>query len=373
VAQGEAQAREEAEGRRLLYVALTRARDHLVISTPICLKKDGAPTRTGVWLDCLLSTSGDALLTADHLTGAAGDWTAAILRDQQPAGAAPSLRALPLLRRHAGAIAGARPLGEVDEEAVQAILRRLDPCPPDLAARTRYSVTELSVYLGCPWRYRLRYVERLAPFEPSTSHPAPGRLRPVEGGLIVHRALQRLGRGIVTDLLADVRAAAHETGLAGHDPEELREVHAMLFRFLGTPTWEAVRTAAELRTEAPILARFDAGLVEGQVDALLRDRTGALHLIDYKTGRAQDAEGRPQHVFQIGVYAAALKAATGQLPATLTIHYLSTNDAVSVPASEAAAARAEAERAMQGIRAAEFPRSGDCDPSTCPYAWVCGP
>jgi ATP-dependent helicase/nuclease subunit A len=366
-------ARETAEDRRLLYVALTRARDRLVISTPVQLDKERAP-KGGVWVQALLAALGDQLLTGDSIAGSGefGEWSGEVIRVEGPAVGARGTRPLPLLAQYRPQIETAEPIPGGDEAEEAAIVARMRPVGPDLAARTRFTVTELSAHLHCPRCYYLRYVRGLAGFSPAAEAPAPGRLRPDERGTVVHRALQRLGRGPVSEVRDEVEAAMQECGLAGHDPGEVESILAMLVRFTGSETWELIRTAKELRSEVPIVAPLGGGLIEGQIDALVRDWNEALHLLDYKTGRAQDAGTLDEHRFQIGAYAAAVEQARGDLPATLAIHYLASNERVELdPAGAAAAATEQATEAISGIRAGDFPRRPDCEVRDCPYAWIC--
>lgn len=364
--------RSASEDRRLLYVALTRARDRLVISTPIGLRADGSPARAGVWVDCLLAAFPELLSSEETLVGAAGDWSARVTRLAPSVIEARSRRPRSALDRERARLQRGEALPGGDAAAEQAILERLCSFPPDLAAKTRFTVTELAHYLDCPRRYELEHVRGLAAYLPARETLATGRLRAHERGTIVHRALQRLGRGPISEIRDEVEAAVVESGLAGHDPEEIERIIAVLVRFTGSETWELVRTAAELRSEVPLVAPLAGAVIEGQVDALLRDRAGGLHLIDYKTGRAQDAGTAAEHRFQVGAYAAALRQACGRLPATVVVHYLDADERVAVdPAAEADDATQQIAEAVRGIRARRFPRRRDCADTGCRYGWVC--
>ena len=244
---------------------------------------------------------------------------------------------------------------------------------PALSGKSRFTVTELTSYLRCPRCYELRYVRQLAGHTPPTSVAGEGRLKPFERGNVVHRALQRLGRGPVTDLRGLVEASLRECGLTGHDPEELGSIISTLVRFTRSATWKQIEAADELRSEVPFVAPFEGGLLEGQVDALLREAAGGLHLVDYKTGRAGDAGSQTDHLFQVGAYAAALARCGGTLPASVAIHYLANDQRVEVdPEVGARESAGRAEEAMSGIRQVAFPPAADCDPSACPYGWLCG-
>jgi ATP-dependent helicase/nuclease subunit A len=366
----ETAAREAAERRRLLYVALTRAGDRLVISTPVKLDREGRPSG-GVWVDALFAAFGEALLTEDRVSGA--DWSGEVIRLGPLAAPEGGSAVVPLLRLAWSDIAAGNPLPGGDDAEEAAILARMAPIAPDLAARTRFTVTELAHYLACPRRYGLAHVRGLAPFVRLRESLAPGRLRADERGNVVHRALQRLGRGPVSDLREEVQAALRECGLVGHEPGESEEIVATLVRFTGSATWEMVRTAKELRSEVPVIAPLGNALIEGQIDALVRDWDEQLHVIDYKTGRAGDSGTREEHRFQVGAYAALIEQARGRLPTTIVVHYLDADERLGIdPASEAKAATQRATDAIAAIRAGDFPRKAECEREGCPYSWVCG-
>jgi len=199
-----------------------------------------------------------------------------------------------------------------------------------------------------------------------------GRLTARERGLVVHRALQRLGRGPAGDLPRLAASAMREQGLAGHDPTETQAIVDLLRRYMESETWRVVRTATALRTEVAVVAPFEEGVLEGQADALAIDGAGGLHLIDYKTGREGDEGTEAEHVFQVGAYAAALARCRGELPVTATVHYTATGRRVEVPVAEAAQeAKAALGQAMRAIRAGDFPPRSECDPAECGYGWAC--
>lgn len=285
----------------------------------------------------------------------------------------PSLRgSRSWLATHRDVVEAGQPIPPSDPTTEAAVLGRIQPIEPDLPAKSRFTVTELTSYLRCPRRYELRYVRGLAEHRPPGERGGPGRLMPQERGTLIHRALQRLGRGPTGDLHAVVGDAARELGLAGHDAAELPPIAEMLARFASSGTWQLVSAATELRTEATVVARFEGGVLEGQIDALVTDANGRAHLIDYKTGREGDAGTEAEHIFQVGAYAAAFARCRGELPASVTVHYLATDHRVEMPAAEAAReAEQRLDEAMRGIRQARFPQGAECDRAACAYAWVC--
>ncbi len=365
VAKDDDDARDRAERRRLLYVALTRAKDRLIVSTPIPPRRD----YRGTHVEILLDVFGEALAASGPLTGAG--WSGeVILADDSSSRVAVGGIVSTLLEEHLDRIAEAEPIpGGVGER--EHVLQRLPRVKPDLAGKTRFTVTELSAYLACPLHYRLRYVEQFASYSIAAEVATEGKLSASERGTVVHRALQRLGRGPVVNLRRQIEAAMRESGLAGHDPGEVDEIAGIIERFAASDTWRSIERAAELRSEVTVVAKFDSGILEGQVDALFVDDGGQTHLLDYKTGREAEEGKQAEHRFQVGAYAAALQRCGRDLPTSVAVHYLSDDSRVTVdPVEGARDATESVEQAMRGIRTAEFSEPERCDPD-CLLAWAC--
>lgn len=364
----DAEAREVAERRRLLYVALTRARDRLIISTPVGRRRDGSLTG-GAHVEALFGAFGEQLETEGRIVG--NGWSGEVVHADEASDARRDSRQA-LWTTHAEEVAAGAELPGGDETVEAAVHRQLAPVSADLARKSRFTVTELAAYLHCPKMYELRYVRQYAPYSPGTETVAEGKLRPTERGIIVHRALQRLGRGPLEGLRGQVEAAARESGLAGHDEAEIGGIVSLLEGFRESDTWRMIEAAEELRSEARVIGRLGAEILEGQVDALMWDTGGKAHLLDYKTGRADEGPKQADHVFQVGAYAALLARAGRGLPETVAVHYLHGGERLDVdPEAGAADSEARAEQAMDGIQRSVFPQTPQCDGEQCPYAWVC--
>ncbi|MEX2373272.1 MAG: PD-(D/E)XK nuclease family protein, partial [Dehalococcoidia bacterium] len=144
-----------------------------------------------------------------------------------------------------------------------------------------------------------------------------GRVR----GTIVHRAIEAAyalprpeGDAFVDAITAeeaDDLDEATRTTLA-------TEAREMLARFRESPTGRAVEAAgAAARFEAPFAWDWDGIPVHGQIDLLVPEG-GRWRVIDFKTDRVQPGGERAAaqgYLVQIGLYARALEAATGQRPA----------------------------------------------------------
>jgi len=354
-----------AEARRVFYVACTRARDLLVLSSPRAHSRRGAASP----LDWLAQAFGLDLSQPGESTLGEGSWTgtARIVAGAEVPALTPDSGPRPDEAASSGA---------PDPETIEALARRVGPLPAHTAARVRFNATELAVYLQCPRRYELRYLRgapETAPTLPSLDPNEP--LSPTELGDVVHRLLRIVGTGgsprlreaLEQNLGLDVQAARRLVA-AGE------RVRAMLEAYVQSPLYlELVAPCSRLRTEMTVLTAVDDVLLEGKIDALVEDRAGALHVLDYKTGRE-----RPQtaatYEFQLGLYCAALQRLTAGPPASARVLYLDTEGVTIAEKDPALCARKALEAALaavRGIREGRFDAAAGPQCRHCPLGWAC--
>ncbi len=184
-------------------------------------------------------------------------------------------------------------------------------------------------FQSCPLLYRFRVLDRLP--EP----PSPAAVR----GTLVHAVLEAL-----YDLPVGRRTLDEAIGLVGPQWDELvaerPEVVAMLSD-AGTDPSQWLRGAGDLveayfamedptrlepaARELRVEAELASGLVlRGFVDRLDRAPTGALRVVDYKTGRPPGVGFEARAMFQMRFYALALWHMHGTIPTVLQLMYLST-------------------------------------------------
>jgi ATP-dependent exoDNAse (exonuclease V) beta subunit len=311
----EAQAEEED---RILYVAMTRARERLLLSGAVDLERWpeprlGAPTIS--WLGPALSAELPASVQTLHppireLTAATSDGTSvrvglrlnapetadAVLRlDGHPCEDArgPDPHSTP-----AGADAIAGGVGKADD-------RRAPPGDP--ARLDTFSYTSLSELSRCSYRFYLERVlglpEQRPPAVESASTDAGGASRG-EGlearvrGTIVHRLLESLDfLPAAAPTAEDVARVARELGVRVA-LDEREELAALLRAALDTPL--AARLAAiapGARREHPfafslpaVEPRLDGMLLTGVLDLLAREPDGGVLVVDYKSDRVAPGE-----------------------------------------------------------------------------------
>ncbi len=300
--QAEAARREREENLRLLYVAMTRAEDYLILAGGVKAPADEDPRE--YFLTHAFNEDHDFLARAASFMASGGRESLcdlAMVSDQ-------------------GRLQGPE-LGAVS---------RPDPAPtpmPDLdrlfhrpklaAADLELPVTSLTLLGSCPMRWLLaRRLELGTLFRPGGEPWVPaGRTQLASSGIggadmgtALHLILERWD---FRAPFAEAFAAACPAGMAAGLAEEARELLADFFA-VKQPWLERLAEASSLRREEPFVYRLGGVLLHGQTDLVCEWR-GQRILMDWKSDRVagRDAIERrlTHHRFQILLYSLALAAA----------------------------------------------------------------
>lgn len=267
-----------AEYRRLLYVALTRARDRLYVCGYLNSRTAEKGPPPGCWYD-LVANGFDRLQpheTVPLSPGIFGEMAAA------------RYETFPLSR------------GKPESEATVA---PVVPAPP---------------WLHLPPPPDPTPPKPLSPSRPSRSDPPPlspmaaDRLAGLARGRLIHRLLQTL-----PDLPDDelrVAAANRFLAHAGHgltpaQQGEIRDEVLAVLRDAGFAAVFAPASVSGVRVEAPLAGRVAGRMVAGQVDRLLVTDDAVL-VVDYKTNRPPPllaADVDPAYLDQMALYRALLQ------------------------------------------------------------------
>jgi ATP-dependent helicase/nuclease subunit A len=278
---GEEKRHDAAERLRLLYVAMTRARDHLVVSLH---RKAGEKCHAQSVADILDGAPYEAL--RDAATDEGLDWPEpdadARIRVRRPVPAdSPSRRRWVEGRREA-LIVAARPASVAATAIAQRTAAGPDP--------------------------------GLAKDEPEEDRPAWRRGRAGTAiGRAVHAVLQTVDLATAAGLGPTARAQALAEGV----PEREREIRRLVESALAAPV---VRTAVGegWRTwrEVPVAAAVEGVLLEGFVDLLLERPDGELVVVDWKTDQVPAPEelatALARYSVQGAAYALALETVLGR-------------------------------------------------------------
>ena len=364
----EAAAREDqvAEERRLLYVAMTRARDRLQLS----------------W--------------ADSYEGSRAWRPSRFLTEVEGAG-------LGHFRRlEVSPLAGGLAASSEGEVRVQPKVAPVGPASqPAYGGAPRLSFSGISVYRECPRRYQYRYVYQL-PVAPTVE---------ATYGSIVHETLMRLGKRrmegqpITASGLLEVHDATW-LDAPFPDPRRLPTMRALALSQL-----EGYRKAGgfdvrPLLVESSFTADLDTWRLRGIIDrvdpppslggggwepsagqdggsAAVRDggsdevgsdpAVGRARIIDYKTGDPIPAS-RLRRDLQLALYALGARQTLGMQDVELEIVYLKDSSRVVLPASPELLREAEVVGAevAAGVAAGNFePRPDRRRCALCPYRLAC--
>jgi ATP-dependent helicase/nuclease subunit A len=295
--------RREAEERRLLYVAMTRARDFIVIPAYFATQRE-------------LPKEGDA--TPQSLLYYLADWM------PQP-GQLRNRKTLDGMR-----VADASTL-DLDPEEPPIFRVPLDP---DAAE----SVTAEAMCRRLE-EWKRRQVHRAEWFAGGRSLrtatgekelvPAPGRSRGALFGQLVHRLLERTDWE-QPDLLEELAAAEGQT--LGVDAQMVEEAVETVRSALTSDLVKRIIKADRYYKEVPFAFRDDGAIVEGVIDVVFEE-AGRIGIVDFKTDKVSKsrlADKTEEYRSQVETYRLALTAACGTPPDTAILFFLDPMTAVTV-------------------------------------------
>ncbi|MEE9234117.1 MAG: ATP-dependent DNA helicase [Candidatus Acidoferrales bacterium] len=333
-----------AEERRLCYVALTRARRRLTLTT-----LTGPRKRPSVFLED-------------------------IQRDPRVAGE------VEVLAPRAPVAAAADPPTPQQEllftaRQAAACYSRIarwardfpGPAPPEPLS---LSHSTLETYKRCPLQYKLSYQWQL----PGSQTPA------MIFGLIMHRSLVEF-----------FRARQQRPSLP---LEELRHIYEQQWRQTAWPFadryqeqeyrasgWEQLQTFYErqgrqaltvLELEKRFAWPWEDVVLTGRIDQVNRLSGKAVEIVEYKTGQPRPRP-KVEKDLQLALYALAAQNYLKLLPQRLTLYNLTVNEPISFSPGEKAAERVlqTVREVAAGIRAAEFPARPGFACRYCDYRRLC--
>lgn len=280
--------REEEESHRLLYVAMTRAEEHLVLSLVTNAKK---PQN---WAAVVLQALGLDLEKARDETVMVG----------VPGGGRVAVR----LRC---VDAAPPPPASHDRAETAPPVQFLDG--PLLTGQhdSQADVTGIAMFADCPRRY---YLSRYLGFDAAGPHGAGGRYS---------------GTGLsAVDFGRQVHALLAGSIVEPADPNAQRLAEGFRRSALG----KRAGAATAIEREFDFLMEMEDIVLRGQIDLWFEDR-GKTVLVDYKTDRVDlhETQARAErYALQLRLYALALERLTGRAPDEAYICFLRPNAAVPV-------------------------------------------
>jgi ATP-dependent exoDNAse (exonuclease V) beta subunit len=308
--------REKEEENRLLYVAMTRAIEHLVLSYSCGKTK---PLNWAKLIDEHFALAEMQPSAEPHRLDREGFSVAVRIVDSDPP---------PAVRARFG-----EESGEIERIAPPVIRDRHE---------TTATVTSLAVFGSCPRKY---YIQRSLGW-------SSGRFRRFDPDEI---EVEDLESEETADLPASRIGSALHDILAGVEPEDdIPEARQLAEVFRRGELGAKAESARRREREWAFIADIDGAIVSGAIDLWFEDGQGAIHVVDYKTDdvSADHAPARAaEYAPQLALYAIALERALGIRPCAAWLHFLRPDRIVEVPIDDAAIAGARA--LVAGLREAQ--------------------
>ena len=346
------QAAEEAERRRLYYVAMTRAIDRLIVSGAVGERGPDERTPIGWVLDRLdLGDLGAAEAVAEIERGEARVLVRLDRHSPEPEAVVAEPAVLEQLELFELAENGAAAV-EAPELAPLAEI----PTPPLHRVR-RLSYSALSLFERCSYRYFAERVVGLRPADAAGTVPGHTGLAATEIGDAVHALLEVVdlrAPEVPADLVERVRAR-----YPAATDEEIERIRGFVASYCASDLAARIASLDGATAELPFAFEHDGVLLHGRIDVLHREGPRAL-VLDYKTNSL--AEGEPDEIvakdyrLQQLVYALACFRA-GAEEVEVVYHFLERSDAVVTDCyklEDVSALEAELSTAIATIQANDF-------------------
>jgi ATP-dependent helicase/nuclease subunit A len=362
-------AEEEAEKLRLYYVAMTRAKERLIVSGSIDREKAADASTPIGWVlgrldaDEELAAAGAAPVEIQRnearLVVRIDRFAESAWRDEPAAEPEPDEGQLALFTA----------LEEAVETAAAPVLPPLvAPPEPPLHRVRRLSFTALSTFEQCSYKYYALYVSGMRERRPQHVPGAGGGLRATEIGDAAHRLLEQVD--LHAPALPDLEQV--RVWYPTVADEELERIGTYVASYIDSALAARIAACTRVEKERHFTFEHDGVLLHGFLDVLHRDGPDAL-VVDYKTNLL--GESTPEAIVEADyrlqrlVYALACFRA-GAERVEIVYHFLERPDAVVSTVFEHAeigALEAELSAGIARVHAGEFrPAPSEFACSTCP-------
>jgi ATP-dependent helicase/nuclease subunit A len=384
LARSDAAEAERAEAHRLLYVAMTRAKDYLIFASHKGVVYTMHNRET--WFSVLLEGLGISLQPGEQ-------------RARLPGGCEVLVRAQPPAREDAkhgdrrvgprdllvgGRVAWAK-LQERGQEAagriVQEAVERIGPLVVTGRPPAQITATALATYRRCPAAYW--WSEVLGVDEPQPPDRAgPGaagkvradagrpkakgaraevgqRLSPRQWGRLSHRAMELAVSPDAASVAAAVDGALREAAAAPAQKELRERLAAVVRDFWAGSVGKRVAAARRVHRELPFVLAMGETEIRGVMDLVFENADGQWEVLDYKSAapapeRAEQAA--KEHELQLGLYALAAGKWLGRPVRQWTVYFLDAARPVEheVTFESLTAVETSVREALSGIAARRF-------------------
>jgi DNA helicase-2/ATP-dependent DNA helicase PcrA len=344
--QGDFQIQEE---RRLFYVALTRAKQHLTLSTVVNRRKKPSPFLDDFLMNPKIQKS-DTVQSSPKVD---------LPPMEEAAGPAPESAAAASLFGAAG----------TESRAYSRVALWAKAFHPPRPEPLQLSPSAIDAYERCPMKYMFQHIwsVRGGPHAATTF------------GNVMHTTikefaaeLRKRGRVPLEEVMTIYE---REWSSAGFPDDYQEQEYRKAGREQLTVFHESYSAAPPdvMYQEKPFeLPLENSVIVMGRIDQINRLDGDAVEIVDYKTGKPRD-EKKAKEDLQLSIYALAAREVLELDPKRLVLYYLVSNEAVATTrdAKALAAAKQKIGEVADQIRAGDFSAKPGFNCGFCDYKPLC--
>jgi len=299
------------EEKRIFYVALTRARDHVFL---IGRHEEQSQKISKNYFDFILSSEEGAPLNIQTFRSAVeneGD-------EKNKKEMAMTYKRRPEEGIECGKTEESppnrSPIEIIKDDIPAPPFHRETLCPSPFI---RLSVSDLVAFFRCPKHYFYSSLMTLSSFKRNNHifdlhdwHFLNG-LPPAAVGILIHRAIERVNTGYSHEISDQIQQMSTTAPLSSRTVSQLtREVEEHLERYRRSDLFEKIRNNVDCLHEYPFTVAIGRCVIEGRFDSVIPTKTG-WEIVDYKTEHIEnDAARTAKERFrtQMAIYCLALKA-----------------------------------------------------------------
>ncbi len=314
--------KEEAEGDRLLYVAMTRAKEHLILSGFLANEPKNDDEEEGrTWMEKVAAIVGlEAVKSGEEEIEFQGMKIKLLKAQGKGGNVKPSEESFERQALIRELLENEKPLTETaakkfglpwDEKAAQELKNRLKPVEKPYEETEDHTVTDLLLAsLTDVGKRRVLVREEPVAEEGDETDDTPRN----EYGTVFHRLMEFL---IAKRPKKLIKAFFTPRLLYPLGPAERKEITESILKFWNGDWGASLRKAKRCYPELPFIYKTRYGILKGQMDLAYQAQDGAWVILDYKTNRIAPKELASlagQYEFQLGLYALIFKKLYGEAP-----------------------------------------------------------
>lgn len=328
---GEHQDRQShAERKRLFYVAVTRAEEHLILSgvhKPVKTEREGYADMAS-WMEWVMSEQESFEVVSEETAA-----SAPAFRAPAPACSAemPAFKDWLVTAKSGAPFANSEK--ELSPQAIK-ILKRVETVyQPEFSKVIDLPVSAYVLFLKDPERFWNAYGQGWSlPQEEmrdtAAQEPAMRGEDAADFGTRMHRALEFLDWARPEKTLD---AKSMDALFAGFSDQKRNEAGKILSGFFATDLFHEMRASPKVCRELGFVLNTRRGLIDGVIDVLYLNPDGAYTVLDYKTAEGDEAKTVERgYDLQIKIYALAAAKILKQPVTKAQIYYLKNHKTVTV-------------------------------------------